>query len=90
MSSIKHACHVTILITRAPWFCIEVNRSFGNQCEGGLSVTHVYGLKMSSLSVTLSQVDITLVINLYELRALFFHCYVGKKPNKWQTVLILM
>jgi len=45
---------------------------------------------MSPLSVTLSQVHITLVINLYELTALFCNCYVGNKLNKWQTVLILM
>jgi len=62
MSTIKHACLFKMLMTHAPWFCIGVNCSFGNQWQQGLSVTRVYGLTMSSLSVTLSQVDTTLVI----------------------------
>lgn len=90
MSSIKHACLFTMLITHAPLFCFRVNCSFGNQWQEGLSATHVYGLTMSSLPVTLSQVDITLVINLYELTALFCNSYGGNKSNKWHPVLILM
>jgi len=78
------------LIKHAQLFCIGMNCSSRNYWQRGFSVTHVYGLTMSSLTVTPSQVDINLVINLYELTALFCNCYVGNKQNKLQTVLINM